>query len=113
MRGDLAIESAPTKETCCLHCICQGCRRVDSLWHVAFQCEAYSKDRVAVRELVGDHPRKIFILSRCQWNWSQLRTILRFLQDLINERTKIVGTCPRSDARISDEIERVWDAAGE
>ena len=111
MGGDPAIESAPTTESCCPHCLRQRRRCVESLWYVAYQCEVYSKLMVAVREVVGVHPRKIFILSRCQWNGSQLRAILRFLQGLINERTRIMGTCVRSDAKISDEIERLWDGA--
>jgi hypothetical protein len=106
--GDPAVEGEPTRDTCCLYCLRQGQKQVESLWHVAFTCEAYSRCRRQISEIIGDHPRKIFILSRSQWQWSQLRVILRFLQDLINERASTLGTRARLDCNVSDEIERLW-----
>jgi hypothetical protein len=108
--GDPTAEPEPTMDSCCLYCLRQGLKRVESLWHVAFCCEAYARCRQQVSHLIDERPSQIFILSRCHWSWTQLKSIIRFLQGIISERARITGTWERTDRHVDDEIARLWSA---
>ena len=50
--------------------------------------QAYSNARNAnaITVLLGDSGSEILCLCRCKWNWRELKTIRRFLTDIIVER---------------------------
>ena len=84
--GDPTDVTAATWENCCVYCLRQGRHIVETLRHVALECEAYRLCRLPISELLSKAPTEIFALNRDFWTWRELSGLTRFFEDRLLAR---------------------------
>ena len=111
--GDPRLDSDATRQTCCVHCLKSGTRIAETLKPVSFECAEYEDIRAPIQHLLAEEGEKVFNLQRDAWGWSQLREIMRFFTEMLQQRAHEWGRPgPRAEQRMQQEADILWDLEG-
>ena len=77
-------------DNCCVWCLQQGRRCVESLWHFTFQCEGTSGCRTSSRvaSLLAKGRGDVFRLSRDVWEWGELDILAGYFASILESRSR-------------------------
>ena len=108
--GDVCKDTPVTVHNCCVWCLREGSKVVESLEHVVFECPAYIGLRSSPRmqALLATGREEIFILHRGQWGWKQMRVLRTFYLDLLAARHLANGGCKSKPSILQQMAEELW-----
>ena len=110
--GDPREATSPSRLNCCIACLEKGVRGSESLFHVTFECPAYTDLRQArvINDITQNRDFKTFCLHRDVWSWRQLKVIRHFFVQLCDRRSSLMGGRGYNAAQNAQfRADQMWD----
>ena len=108
--GDVCSWEVVTQFNCCVWCLVQGVKAVESLEHAVYFCPEYQAARADpfVQRVLADGGGDIFEFHRNRWKWSEMRHLRSFFLDIVRLREEALGRKKCKAAELQQVAEAHW-----
>ena len=108
--GDCATFTHATVNNCCVWCLQQGVKVVESLTHVIWECDCYKNLRVggAIQQILQTPGAEVLLLHRSTWRFTDLEVIRRYLLKVVSTREAFVGKSKKRAAQLQEQADALW-----